>query len=215
MASNSTPNMYVSFNNIIAEQCNIYKGMSDSVFIGNVKGCTKGSMDGSANGKPWSGGWCESGGEEDGVKTVGSGASFHVSNVMASPNGVDYDPAADQSWFKMTNAGKVVLTACRFGGESGGIPLVKNLDPLTGLVSVTGVDHYSAWRPRYVFEALPQSFHESGVSGGAGGGILGAGAEGFKNGLKGNPLRQSAMSDARMGLLEELARPKTPPRSVL
>ncbi len=207
MVNNATPNMYVIFNDVIVDQCHLYKGMSDSVLIQNLKGMTKGTSDGTEKGKPWSGGWCESGGEEDGIKCVGSGASFHASNIMCSPIGVNYDPAADQSWFKMTEPGKVLLTACRWGGEYGGIPLVKNLKP-GSMVVISGGDHYTAWRPRYIFEAFPQTFCESGLGGLTGGGIFGGGAEGLKNGFKMNPLRPSAQNDANFLIYEDLARQK-------
>jgi len=68
----------------------------------------------------------------------------------------------------------VVLNACRFGGEYGGIPLVHNLSPDTYVVSVTGVEHWSCWKPRYIFEAFPKSFSESGVSGARGAASWGA-----------------------------------------
>lgn len=199
MVNNLTPNMYPVFNNVIVENCNLYKGMSDSVCIDNVAGMTKTD--------DWSGGWCEGGGEEDGIK-CGTSARFRVNNVMCSPCGVNGSPTADQSWFKLSGEGMVSLTACRFGGESGGIPLVKNEGTRTVGVFVSAVEHWTAWRPRYIFETFPQAFSETGVTGGAGGGILGGGAAGLKNGLKINPLRVSAQAGAQMRLLDELARPK-------
>ncbi|MDD5704641.1 MAG: glycosyl hydrolase family 28-related protein [Kiritimatiellae bacterium] len=199
MASCATPNMYVGFSDIEIGDCNLFKGLSDSVFVDTLTGMTRDRW--------WSGGWCEGGGVEDGIEAAG-GARFFVNNVLLSPVGVDGSPVADQSWFKLSKPGMVVLTACRFGAEYGGIPLVRNQDPATYAVSVSGVEHWTAWRPRYIFDAFPQTFSENGVFGGAGGGILGGKAQGLEGGLRGNPLRTAALSDARMRLMDDMAAPR-------
>ncbi|MDD5704636.1 MAG: hypothetical protein PHR35_01835 [Kiritimatiellae bacterium] len=203
VAVSCTSNMYPVFSNVELENCNLFKGQADSVFVHNVTGTSNTNT-------AWNGGWCEGGGMEGGV-VCGGTASFQVNNVALTPAGVNTNTTADQSWFKLNSnvqgSGRVLLCACRFGGDGGGLPLVKNQGANTA-VMIFGVEHHSAWRPRYVFETAPDTFSEDGMSGSATGSVMAASAEATRQGLARNMMAPPALSDARLVVLDDMSRAK-------
>ncbi|MDD5706190.1 MAG: hypothetical protein PHR35_09710 [Kiritimatiellae bacterium] len=100
------------------------------------------------------------------------------------------------------------LSACRFGGDGGGIPLVKSQDGQSRLV-FSGVHHESSLHPRYIFEAAPAELVESGMSGAATGTGIYMSPDALKAGLANAIMRKSvSMSDARFLVLDDMSRSK-------
>lgn len=208
MVDNYGPNVYPIFHNLELENCNLFKGWSDGVQIDNVWGTTKTN--------DWTGGWCVSGGTDDGIGCLGV-AAFHVNNVRIAPAGVNTNATADQSWFRLENGGwqggivpsggGVYLNNGRFGDEGGGIPLVKNV-AIGARVMICGLEHHSSWRPRYVCETPLVQLIEHGVSGTSSDSAMYASEDAAKYNLNNNPVGTQVRADSRFLVLNDTTRSK-------
>ncbi|MDD5706191.1 MAG: hypothetical protein PHR35_09715 [Kiritimatiellae bacterium] len=199
IVANNAPNVFVGFRNGEIQIASLFKGAAEAVVAENFTVMTRGlvvnthTIPWTTN--YWSGGWCESGGTEDGIE-CGAGASFLVDNLMTAP----LYSGPDQAWFKMWEPGDVLIKDSRLGGESS-VPLVRKLKP-GGSVAVEGMDHYSLGQPRYFFDAAPDAFSETGVGGLGESAALGA--DSWRNAIA----QPALLADARLRLIDEMSAPK-------